>query len=344
MNILKKDLRNGEIKVQIASEEDLWHLSHIINGTDLVKGSTERKVKIGDDTNFKVVRKHVFLVLEVEKVEYEPENNALRVLGRIKEGPDDVSIGSYHSFSLEINDTISIVKDEWPNYLLQRLNDSLKKHGKILVVLFDREDALFAVIKEQGYDVLFRMSGDVQRKDVEGQEHKNFYKEISEKIVSLEKVYEKIVIGSSGFWREYLRKELPGFISKKLVFVDASDVNESSLTEILKNPVMTKSLDGERLVREVQKMDELMKNIRLDKAFYGLDEAREKISSGCASLVLVSENFLKNMKEKEAYKEVDSLLKLAESMKAELCIITNKEVLEKLDNLGGIAGVTRWKI
>ena len=126
MNILKKYLRNGEIKFQIASEEDLWHLSHIINGTDLVKGSTERKVKIGDETNFKVVRKHVFLVLEVEKVEYEPENNALRVLGRIKEGPDDVSIGSYHSFSLEINDTISIVKDEWPNYLLQRLNDSLK--------------------------------------------------------------------------------------------------------------------------------------------------------------------------------------------------------------------------
>ena len=70
MQIIKKDIKHGEIALKITEQEDLWHLSHIIGKNDIIKGKTERKIKVGNDENAKVVRKQVYIVLEAEKTEY----------------------------------------------------------------------------------------------------------------------------------------------------------------------------------------------------------------------------------------------------------------------------------
>lgn len=346
MDILKKDLKTGYVSLRITEEEDLWQLSHLIEPEDFVKGQTERKIKIGSEDNFKVVRKKVNLMLEVEKLEYVPENNSLRLLGPIREGPDDISLGSYHSFNLEVNDIISITKKSWSNYQLKRLNEATVPRKKSLLVVFDREDSIFGVLSSKGFDKLSELKGDVKKKAENSGGSDSFFKDIAKLIqdyVNRLKV-ERVIVGSPAFWKEYVLKELPDDLRKKTLSCSVSGVSDSAIHELLKSPELGKSLDDDRSALEDKHIEELMKAIHDDKAFYGLDDASEKINSGAVSLVLVSESFLKKSRDLGSYKEVDGLLRIAENTNAEVFIITQKEPLAKIDGLGGIAGLLRWKM
>ena len=48
MKLLFKDIKKGEIRVKVENQEDLWYLSNIIDESDLIKGKTLRKIKLGE--------------------------------------------------------------------------------------------------------------------------------------------------------------------------------------------------------------------------------------------------------------------------------------------------------
>ncbi|MCF7871975.1 mRNA surveillance protein pelota [Candidatus Woesearchaeota archaeon] len=343
MKILGKDLKKGNIGIRITDEEDLWSLSHIISEGDLIRGKTERKIKIGSDENFKVVRKTIFLKIKTEKVEYEPENNSLRVLGTIIEGPEEVSIGSHHSFNIEIRDTINIEKN-WALYDLKKLEEATKPKSQILLVAFDREEVMFGITKRNGYDLLSEFKGDVQKKDEQDEKKGNFYKEISKQIEEYNSRYtpDKIIIASPAFWKEYLEKEINKEIKKKILKANISEVNKTSFNELLKRPELNKALENERTSRELQAIENIMTAINHEKACYGIKETKQKINEGAVKFLVISENMLKKMKDENKYEEIDNLLKLAQSMQSEISFIIGKEPMQKLDSLGGIAGTLRW--
>lgn len=346
MDIIKQDYhKTGEVTIRITDEEDLWHLSHLVEVEDLIRGQSERKIKIGNEDNFKIVRKKVYLKLEVTKTEYVPENNALRILGVIREGPDDVSLGSHHSFNLGVNDIISIKKESWANYQIKRLKESTIPRKKSLITIFDREEAIIGVLTSKGFEKLTEIKGDVKKKADNTTGTNTFYKDLAKTIKEYKDrlQVDRIIIGSPAFWKEYLIKELPEDLRAKTLSCSVSSVNDTAIKELLKSPQLGKSLDEDRLTTEEKQIEDLMKNISDDKAFYGIDEAREKINIGAASKVFVSEKFLKNSRDEGEYKKLDNLLKLAESTNSEVIIITQKEPLTKLEGLGGIAGTLRWK-
>ena len=103
MQIIKKNLRQGEVTVKVNNPEDLWFLSQVINVDDSIKGKTERKIKIGkeDDRKQSVTRKTVFLEIKAEKIEFHKYSENLRISGIILQGPDDVPRGSHHTFNIE---------------------------------------------------------------------------------------------------------------------------------------------------------------------------------------------------------------------------------------------------
>jgi stalled ribosome rescue protein Dom34 len=186
----------------------------------------------------------------------------------------------------------------------------------------------------------------VQKKADDEKKSHDFYKEISDKIEEYDKrenIY-SVIIASPAFWKDYLLVKLPDAVRKKTVTATVSDVSESAINELMKRPELTKALENHRTANELREIDELLKCIKEDRAFYGIDDAKDKIFLGSAEKVIVSENFLKKMKEKESYSELDSLLMTAEDMNAKIIILTNEESCKKLDSLGGIAGTTRWKI
>ena len=115
MKLLFKDIKKGEIKIKTENQEDLWYLSNNVDEGDLIKGKTLRKIKLGEETQRKqkVAKKSVFISINTEKVEFSKTSNVLRISGTVKQGPEDVPLGSHHTFNIEENTLINIIKQSY---------------------------------------------------------------------------------------------------------------------------------------------------------------------------------------------------------------------------------------
>jgi stalled ribosome rescue protein Dom34 len=58
--------------------------------------------------------------------------------------------------------------------------------------------------------------------------------------------------------------------------------------------------------------------------------------------LFVSEGFMRELRDEERFGELEAVMDQVEEMSGETHIISNEEPMEKLDNLGGVAGTLRW--
>lgn len=344
MQILHKDLKAGILKIKVDDAEDLWNLESIIEPSDHVAGMTERKVKIGGaDEKAKVSRRNMHLKINVEKIELE---STLRVTGPILEAPDDIPKGDYHTFAIEEGSVVEIYKKEWGRYLLKKLDDATKKTSlSVLVVAFDREDAIFALLKNNGYDLLLELKGDVAKKGMD-EKKQSFYKQIIIQMQEYDKKYlfNNIVLASPAFWKEYLLKELDDdTIRKKITLATCSSIDGSTINEILRRPELTTVLEKDKSTRESALIEELLAAINKENAAYGLDDVLSKIGAGNVSVLLISENLVRKMRHENTYQQLDEMMVAAEALNAEIRIISSSDASRKLDGLSGIACLFRWK-
>ncbi len=343
MNILSMDKKQGFVKVKITDSEDLFYLEQVIQENDLVSGSSERKIKIGEEPNVKVVRKKFFLKISVEKKEYDP-GRVLRVSGKVVEGPEEVTTGSYHTFNLEEGEVVNIEK-EWSDYDLNKLEESTRKKSTALLVVFDREQANFAELKNNTYNLLTGIKGNVQKKQYNTKES-DFYKEIVKVIEEYDSnnSYDNIIIASPSFWKEYLVEKIPSSLKKKISLASVSDSSENSFNELLKRDELDKALKDYKVSNELVEVEKVLEAISKDLACYGFDDCKEKINLGSVKKLVVSDNLFKKMKLDNKYKELETLIKTCEKMQTEVLICSGKESMEKVDGLGGICGILRWKV
>jgi protein pelota len=344
MKIIFKDLKHGIVKVKVDSSQDIWVLSTLIEAGDNVSGMTERKIKLGgSDEKSKISKRIVHLKILVEKVDYDA---SLRVSGKIIEAPDDIPKGDYHTFDITDGTVITLEKESWSRYSLKKLDDAINvKLANILIVAFDREEAIFAILKNQGYEILPSMKGDVSKKDME-EKKTNFYQEIYKQLLDYDQKYlfDNIVVASPAFWKEYLLKEIKDDnLRKKIVLATCSSVDEGSINEILKRPELKTVLDKDSAAKELKLIEELLGQISKDNAAYGLREVDAKIVIGNVSTLLVSENLILRMRQEKKYDVLESIMTAVESLNAEIRIISSEEAMKKLDGLTGIAVLLRYK-
>ncbi len=346
MRIIHKDIKQGILKLRVDSGQDLWYLSSIIESGDRISGMTERKIKLGSggaDERSKVSRRSVFLKIIVEKIEHD---SSLRVSGKIIEAPEDIPKGDYHTFDIIEGTIISIEKDYWTKYSLKKLDEStVNQLANVLIVAFDREEAIFAILKAQGYETLLDLKGDVSKKDME-EKKSNFYQEIYLQLMEYDKrfLFDNIVVASPAFWKEYLLKEVKDEkLKKKIILATCSSIDDGTISEILKRPELKTLLEKDRATRELRLVEELLGKISRDDAVYGFDEVREKLNSGNVQSLLVSENLIFKARRESKYNALEELMNAAESLNAELYIVSSEEAAKKLDGISGIAVIFRWK-
>jgi protein pelota len=347
MNIIKSDFKKGFVQLRITDKEDLWYLSHLIDPGDFVKGKTTRKVKIGDDENAKVTKKTLTLKIEAESVQM--SEDSLRVNGKVKEGTLDVPKDSYHAISLEDGSEFIFEKVKWMEFQKQKLLESCEKKFNFLFCIFDREEALIALTQKFGYNILVKLKGDVPKKDKKVEIKKDFQQEIIKALEIYEGRYnpDTIILGSPAFYKEDLfKKILSPKLRKKIVLASCSDISETSLDEVLKTPELSATLKSSRSRKEKMVVDELLREInKQNLAVYGWDDVLKAIESGAVSQLLVSDEFIKQKREAGHFLELDECMKKVDSLQAEIYIISSEhEGGKKLDGIGGIAAILRYKI
>ena len=354
MKILHSNIRKGEYKLQIQNLDDLWYLSQIIDTGDTAKGRTIRKIKTGgssDDAASSVIRKPIFISIEVEKLAY--TKDSLRILGRINEASEDISKGEHHSFNVEEQTIISIIKPKWYKYQLEKLKESAEqKDTKILVCVFDREEATVALIKKYGFEILTEFTGNMQKKgdpDKQNKHSSNFYEEIISKLTeyTVRLGIDHVVLASPAFFKEDLMKELrDNELKKKIILATCNAVGKPGINEVLKRPEVKEVLKQERTAKEINLVDKLLSEISKQAlAVYGLKETRNAVDAGAVETVLITDGYIFKLREENKYQEIDKLLKHADTMKAAILVISSEhEGGKKLDGLGGIAALLRYRL
>ena len=344
MKIIKQDMKQEEKRLLIENSDDLWYLSHVVEPDDIVRASTERKIKIGKEgeRNIKVVRKKVTLTIKVEKVEFQEYGSNLRILGTIVDGPDDVPRGDHHTVAIEPGSQLSIRKEAWLPYHTEQLKDAGRQGSRLLIVLFDREEAEFYLLEKKGITKLSALKGNPQKKDYEQTDKKDFWQDIGRQLEEYDKKYacESIILGSPAFWKDYVMKILPDGLKKKTIGTSCSDMGQTGIREILKRPELRAALERDKTAKEESLVEDTLMALQNEKVAYGLKDVEVAVEQGNAKIILVTTSHIQKSRQEDAYARLDSILKTGAKNQAEIHLLAL--VTKKIDGLGGIVAIKRW--
>lgn len=348
MKILDKNLRQGTIKVMVDCGDDLWYLHTMIDARDRCTGDSEYKYKAGGTAGGEgkttIIKRKVWVTIEAERIEFSASTGQLRVTGKVVDGSEEVPRGSYHTLDITEGSRITITKTHWLEYQLEKLEEALAGHANALLVLFDRETAIFAALKASGHEVLLTLKGDVPKKGVdEGRAH-SFYREVAKTAQEYRDRLqaEHVIAASPSFWKEYLEKEVGPELRKRMLFTTISTVDETAIHEVLRRPELQSALRAQRSTRETALLESIMLALAKDKLVYGKDDVRAALDEGNISEVTVSENTIIKAKEEGTFDELETMLRRASDVKARVHLVSTKDAAGKIDGLGGIVGVKRW--
>jgi protein pelota len=347
MRVIHQDFKKGELKVKVENLNDLWYLSQIILPGDLVKGKTERKINLGGkDQKAKIKKVIAHLTIEVEKLEFHKYSDILRISGKIKEGPEDIAHNSYHTINVEINTEIMIKKEKWMQFQINYVKEAKVKAPEFLAVVMDRTEATIAMITSQGFNILLDYKGDVEKKAFKENKGSKFYQEIISKIDEYDKRYnpKSIIIASPAFFKEDLFKLVNQNWKKKVILGTCSNTGANGISEILKRDELKKALTDARTSKEELLVDKLMQEIKKDGSFsYGIKETESAIAA--IKTLLLTDTYLKKAREEGNYESLNNLMKTVDNNQGHIEILDGGNPAgKKLDGLGGIGAILRYKV
>ncbi len=346
MKIIHFDKKNNVAKVRVDCLDDLWHLSKIIEKGDLVAGRIERKIKVSEEgERARTDRRGFFAIIKAEKIK--PEANALRVLGEIVGGTDELPLGSSHALDITPGVTIKIEKD-WKQYQIRRLLGAEKASSapKAIICALDDEQAVLAALTSAGIKQLGEVKLGLIKKRTKEDKQAEKLEKLADEIIRLdtETNPDAIIIASPIFWKENLLKVLkekePRLV-KKAKLEDVSTGGRRALAELINRGVLTKIIKDSEIQKEFQLVNDLLLEISKDGlAEYGFERVKAAVESGAVKELLITSKRLADNRE-----EISNLIDLAEQQKSEVHIVdSGDEAGEKLDGLGGIAALLRFKI
>lgn len=341
---LQKNLKQNKITVTTQSLDDLWTLSKVIEPHDYISGSTQRKIKIGDastDRNIKVTKKRVNLTIQVEKVEYEPSLEVLRLTGPITDGPEDIPRGEYHSFAVS-NDTQITIQKDWLSFQIKKLDEAQDQaHEKTTIVLVDREKALIGTITNQGFSLKKEFTGNVAKKYEGADEKDDFFEKLAIEL----KHANNVVLATSHFWKDELTKLLKEQGIKNIIHVENDTVSSAQVQHVLSSKEFTNAIKSNIHGQQTQEFEQLLTKINDDLATYGKDEVKRAAESGAAETLFISNTLIQKTRENNTFEELEQILKLADQAKTTIHLIEKESPIEKqLEGLGGIATTLRFQI
>jgi len=342
-------LRKDEANIKVDTLDDLWHLSRLIEPEDIVAGEIIRKVKISSEEERTRVKKEAYFVkIKAEKIVFEP--SAVRIIGIIIEGPEELALGSHHTLDVRPSDTVKIYK-AWKQFQLKRLKDAeaATKTPSVAVCVLDDEMANLAEFTPTGIKYLAQIQLGLAKKRFADKAEERLGKLIAE-IANLAKTHEIFVIASPLFWKDEVLKRIKdkhSDIIDKIKLEDVSTGGKRGVVELLKRGALDRIVKGTALQKEFEMVEHLMVEIARESrlGIYKIADIKDAANASAVKFLLITEKLIEKMRELKRYPELNEIFDAVESTKGEIHIISSKyEAGEKLDGLGGIGAILRFKI
>jgi len=344
MRVIHQDRKTGEIKVQVDSLDDLWHLYNIISPGDMVFAVTYRREEGKADMirSERGEKKRMRLGLRVEKVEFHEFEDRLRVLGTIEEGPQD--LGSHHTFNLQEGEVLSMVKERWTDAQLKRVKRAVddSKRPRIVFVSMDYDEASVAVLRQFGLQevahILAPSSGKMYSSKGEG----DYYGEVVAKVVQLAGEGTPLVLLGPGFAKETLLtrgKEIaPGTFGRARAF-HTGQSGMAGITELMKRGIGGAVLEDSRVAMEVQLVEQALSEISVDgPVAYGPAEVGEAVEMGAVETLLVLDSLVRNS-------DLDRIMRAVESSGGRVVVVSeHHDAGRELESIGGFAALLRYRV
>ncbi|MCQ6254401.1 mRNA surveillance protein pelota [Methanocaldococcus sp.] len=346
MKIVEEIPQKNIIKLMPENLDDLWVLYNIIEEGDKVFAVTERRVQDKGDVirADRGVKRKMFLGLEVKNVEFDENLNRLRILGSIIHGPDDVPLGSHHTFEIKPFDELSIEKN-WKKWQIDRIKEAIEssKKPKILVVVMDDEEAdIFEVRDYTIKEICSIKSHTSKRLDYKINEElkKEYYHEIAKVLEEYD--VDNILVAGPGFAKNtfynFISTQYPELKSKILVET-ISTTSRAGMNEVIKRGLINKIYAQSRVAKETQLIEKLLEEIsKKGLAVYGIDEVKKALEYSAIDTLLVSDSLIRNH-------EIEKIIDTTEELGGKVVIVSSEhDAGKQLKALGGIAGLLRFPI
>jgi len=337
MRVIRFDRKTGDLKVQVETLDDLWHLSRLIARGDMVQGQTYRREERRTEDEKRGEKKKVTLMLAIEKVEFQPFSERLRVSGRIVEGVE--SAGKFHTLNIEPGSVITITKNEWKPSHIRRLDDARTEMITApLFISLDDDEATVARAHEYGIEVLAEIhSRRCGKSLVDGSDYRpGYFEEIWKLLNTLCKSGGDIVILGPGFEKE----ALSAYLAKKGIRTHVEYASQGGLpgiNEVLRRGAGNKIIQDLRVARETSLIEKVFERIaRGAPVAYGWDEVMMCLESGAVETLILHEDML--------YEDrVEQMLQGAEQTHVNIQIISaHHNAGKRLANIGGVAALLRF--
>ena len=264
MRITGRDPSGEGIRVQIETDEDIWHLYNVIEVGDLVTASTTRREEKAADKirAERAEKKRMTLGVRIEKIEFSEDDLRLKLLGTIETGPQD--IGQHHTLILENGDSLLITKRHWRETQLERLDRAVRdsKKPRIVFVSLDQDDATVAVLRQFGLkEVTTVRSGRSGKQYAEKPQADGYHAEVISKVVPLMEPNMPVVLLGPGFEKESLAddmKKAEPELFKKVHVYHTGQCGMVGINELIKTGMGAEVLRESSVGAEMEAVEQLM--------------------------------------------------------------------------------------
>jgi protein pelota len=354
VKIIEKNLNQGFVKVVPDSQDDLWHLYNVIRKGDEAYAFSSRAIKTDTATSRPKSgeRMSAFMGVKVENVSWDKFLGKLRVHGTIIHAPEPIPPGAHHTLSIALNQPFTIVKQEWPKHLIDRLTRASENEKPLLIVSVDDEGFAIAETKQYGVEIKVeerqKLPGkhEAEKRDAATKQYFNHIADSLRQVWATQ--HQPIVIVGAGF----VKNDFARFLTDEAQeihreVVDVKSVNNggtAGIYEALRSGVLLKAASQLRIVEETETMEEVMKRLGKGegKIAYGLAEVENAVNLGAVEKLVIADSFLRDSDDKQRL-QLEKLMHEVERRNGNVTVVsTEHEAGSKLIALGGIAALLRF--
>jgi protein pelota len=349
MRLLRKDIGEGVLHLQLDTLDDLWTLRNLLHKGDRVTADTQRTAESAGDKlrDAKMEKRAMRLGVRVESVEWHEFDDHLRVLGPIETGPQDHT--RFHTLVLRGDGMDAVIEKRRPlqSWELRLVEDAVNATAspQVLLLSIDDSEAQFAILKTYGVQLLGTLPSTGQGKRYAGatEAKRQFYAEATKSLGLFRAADVPLVVVGPGWWREefleYAKKAAPTAAAGAIT-EGTSQGGRAGIQEALRRGILQRVAKDHRVGQETELLEELLKRVAKGDGTgtYGPVDVERAVAAGAAETLLMTDVQVRGG-------NYATLLAAAEHARCAVRILSSShEAGSRLDQMGGVAALLRFAL